>query len=166
MKNLSTITLREIRPEDFPTILKWSRDETFCLVNGWTYNQEEQKLFERWERLINNASDRFLRWGIDMDGFLIGYIDLVLFTPQAAEIGIALGNSRIWGKGFGTRALKLAMDQAGIKYGIQTFYAETHLPNIRSRRMLEKLGFEEISRKGTDLFMGKETTLIQYKRSV
>jgi RimJ/RimL family protein N-acetyltransferase len=49
------------------------------------------------------------------------------------------------------------------KFGTQLFDAETHEANTRSRKMLEKLGFTEISRIGSDEYMGIESQLIQYR---
>lgn len=46
--------------------------------------------------------------------------------------------------------------------GITHFYAETHEANMRSRRMLENIGFKETSRLGSEEYLGKEDQLIQY----
>ena len=34
---------------------------------------------------------------------------------------------------------------------------------MRSRKMMEKLGFEEVSRNGSEVYLNKDTPLIQYK---
>jgi len=48
------------------------------------------------------------------------------------------------------------------KLGITTFKAETHEANVRTRKMLEKIGFKEISRIGCEDYQGKNNQLIQY----
>lgn len=164
--NFENIKIRNICLNDFPAVLKWSRDGRFCIANGWDINQDEKRLLQWWEKWVNNKSDQFIRWGIDYNGSLVGYIDLVLLNGNGAEIGIAIGDSQLWSKGIGTYTLKLGIEKAEKDFGIQTFFAETHETNFASRKMLEKIGFTEISRKGEEQYLGAMTTLIQYKYSI
>lgn len=163
--NFENIKIRNICLNDFPAVLKWSRDGRFCIANGWDINQDEKRLLQWWEKWVNNKSDQFIRWGIDYNDSLVGYIDLVLLNGNGAEIGIAIGDSQLWSKGIGTYTLKLGIEKAEKDFSIRNFYAETHETNTASRKMLEKIGFTEISRKGTEQYLGKITPLIQYKYS-
>ncbi len=81
----------------------------------------------------------------------------------SAEIGIAIGESKLWGHGVGTEVVKLLMVNATEKFGTEIFDAETHEANTRSKKMLEKLGFTEISRIGSEVYQGIESRLIQYR---
>ena len=47
--------------------------------------------------------------------------------------------------------------------GITTIIAETHEVNIRSIKMLEKIGFKEISRIGNEEYLRISSKLIQFK---
>ena len=58
------------------------------------------------------------------------------------------------------------MDYAFKKLGITVFNAEAHEMNIRSRKMLKKIGFIEISRIGIEEYLGTENQLIQYRLSL
>ncbi|KGX87669.1 hypothetical protein N783_09635 [Pontibacillus marinus BH030004 = DSM 16465] len=58
------------------------------------------------------------------------------------------------------------MDYASNQLGINIFNAETHEANIRSKKMIDKLGFKEISRIGKDEYLGVENQLIQYRLSL
>ncbi|WP_240035103.1 GNAT family N-acetyltransferase [Neobacillus notoginsengisoli] len=59
------------------------------------------------------------------------------------------------------------MEYASKELGIATFYAETHEANIRARKMLEKIGFQEISRFGSEEeYLGINSPLIQYKANL
>jgi len=58
------------------------------------------------------------------------------------------------------------MEFATKKLGITTFTAETHEANVRSRKMLEKIGFKVISRVGSEEYLGMNSQLIQYKRKL
>ncbi|GAF13039.1 hypothetical protein JCM19046_87 [Bacillus sp. JCM 19046] len=55
------------------------------------------------------------------------------------------------------------MNDAYVNLGITVFDAETHEANIRSRKMLEKIGFKERSRHGSEAYLGVISTLIQYE---
>lgn len=98
-----------------------------------------------------------------MNGELIGYADLASIKDHTAELGIAIGESRLWGKGIGCHSA-ICMMKYGAKYaGISTFLAETHEENRRARKMLEKIGFKEVSRMGSEDYLGRKSQLIQYR---
>ncbi|MDN4491958.1 GNAT family N-acetyltransferase [Ureibacillus aquaedulcis] len=82
---------------------------------------------------------------------------------NSAEIGIAFGESNLWGKGIGFYSTLCIMEYALNGKGITIFRAETHAANIRSRRMLEKIGYKEVSRIGVDCYLGVESQLVQYR---
>ncbi|MCA1030327.1 GNAT family N-acetyltransferase [Bacillus timonensis] len=50
------------------------------------------------------------------------------------------------------------MDYASKHLGITVFNAETHEKNIRSRIMIEKIGFKEISRVASEEYLGTDNT--------
>ncbi|QFT87982.1 Acetyltransferase (GNAT) family protein [Bacillus sp. THAF10] len=101
--------------------------------------------------------------GIEYNSRLIGYADLANIKDNTAEIGIAIGESKLWGSGIGTKSLEQFMDYAKEILGIYVFEAETHEENIRSKKMLNKLGFVEVSRIGREMYKGSEGQLIQYR---
>lgn len=101
--------------------------------------------------------------GIEWNEKFIGYADLACIKDNIAELGIAIGESELWGKGIGYNAAICMMDYGSKKLGISIFNAETHEANVRSRKMLEKLGFKEISRFGSEEYLGATNQLIQYR---
>lgn len=158
------IQLRELRLKDFSQVMEWSRDMEFCFANGWEPSREKEELYQWWANCVNGKMDDFLRIGIEFEGRLIGYADLADIRYGTAEFGIAIGETDLWGKGAGPAAAKKLLSYAKETLGISNVFAETHRTNYRSRRMLEKLGFQEISRNGTDIYRGEETALIQYEK--
>lgn len=152
--------------EDYSIVLNWSRDIDFCSANGWEINRKEEELYQWWHRCVNNQSADFIRMGIEFNDKLIGYADLACIKDHTAEFGIAIGESMLWGKGIGYYATKCMLDFASEKLGITVFNAETHETNYRSRRMLEKIGFKEISRIGSEEYLGLGCSLLQYKLSL
>ena len=159
---LEKITLRPIEMKDFQVVLLWSQDGDFCEANDWEINRTPEELSNWWQNCVENRSTDFIRIGITLNNVLIGYGDLACIHGSEAEIGIAIGESSLWGKGIGQAATVKLIDY-GKTIGITTFLAETHETNIRARKMLERIGFTEISRSGSELYKGIETVLIQYK---
>lgn len=136
---------------------------SFALPNGWELNRDPLELLDWWKHCVENNSDRFVRMGIEYQQQLIGYVDLADIQRNEAELGIAIGERSVWGKGIGYHASKLMLDYGSEKLGITYFLAETHETNTRSMRMLEKLGFKEVSRVGYEIYSGRECRLIQYR---
>jgi [ribosomal protein S5]-alanine N-acetyltransferase len=163
-KNLSEcIKIRPLTIEDYEAVLKWSRDDFFCSANGWEINRSPEELYKWWLNCVNNAAEDIIRMGIELNEKLIGYADLACIKDNTAELGIAIGESGLWGKGIGFNSAIRLMEYASKKLGITTFNAETHEANARSRKMLEKIGFKEISRLGSEEYLGMNSQLIQYK---
>ena len=165
-KVIDTIKIRPLSIDDYKTVLKWSKDDTFCSANGWEKNRSEEELYGWWLHCISNESEDFIRMAIELEERLVGYADLACIKDNTAELGIAIGESTLWGKGIGSKSILCMMDYGFKKLGITIFNAESHEANIRSRKMLEKIGFIEISRIGNEEYLGTENQLIQYRLSL
>jgi RimJ/RimL family protein N-acetyltransferase len=74
------------------------------------------------------------------DGTLLGGAGLLFETAEHASTGYVLARDA-WGNGYATEALE-AMVAFAAKMGVQTLTAECHCDHRRSRRVLEKCGFE------------------------
>lgn len=160
------VNLRPLIMDDFEILLIWSKDNDFCSANGWEKGRSAEEINQWLRNCVNNVSEDFIRKGIEYNGKLVGYVDLAFIKDNSAELGIAIGESALWGKGIGTHSALCMMDYAARKLGITIFKGETHESNQRSRRMLEKLGFKEISRVGFEEYMGCKSKLIQYKQDL
>lgn len=161
--SIDDLKIRPIMIEDYEFVLAWSKDDQFCLANDWEIDREEEELYDWWLYCVNNMDNNFIRKGIEWHQKLIGYADLVLTDNETAELGIAIGDRSCWGKGIGTWTFISMMEYAVGNLAISVFYAETHVANTRSRKMLEKIGFKEVSKKGTEKYLGVDSQLIQYR---
>lgn len=158
-----SIALRPLRVSDYETVLNWSKDDLFCSANDWEKNRNEEELYNWWMHCINIQAENFIRLGIEFNGKLIGYADLANIEGRSAEIGIAIGETSLWGKGLGYHSMLSLLNYASTELGITIFNAETHETNTRSRKMLQNLDFEEISRIGREEYLGQDTQLIQLR---
>lgn len=157
------IELRPITKEDFTNVLEWSRDEYFCEANGWETNRNHDELFNWWLNCVNNDAVNFIRLGIDYENRIVGYTDLVSVSGNSAELGIAIGDSSLWGRGLGYTAALHMIDYGSKELRIDIFYAETHKNNVRSQRLLEKLGFLEIGSDSYEEYPEGQIQVIQYE---
>ncbi|WP_257391451.1 GNAT family N-acetyltransferase [Cytobacillus gottheilii] len=155
--------IRPITMNDYKYVLNWSTDEVFCHANGWQMDRKPEELYDWWLNQVYTSSIEFVRLGIEHEGRLIGYGDLADMKNHTAELGIAIGDSTLWGQGIGTKAAAELMEYGLKKFGITTYMAETHENNKRSRKMLEKVGFQETSRNGKEEYLGEDVRLIQYR---
>lgn len=163
---MNDIMLRPLKSEDFAYVLAWSKDPEFCAASGWEIEREEEELAAWWERCIHINNATFIRVGIEYQNKLIGYTDLAEIHNGQAEIGITIGDRSLWGRGLGVAGVQQLIQYGMEQLHITTFLAETHATNIRAQKMLEKLGFKEISRIGSELYCGEETALIQYQYNI
>ncbi|MCM3743889.1 GNAT family N-acetyltransferase [Sporosarcina luteola] len=164
--NKESIALRPLRFDDYEAVLNWSKDDLFCSANEWELNRTEEELYQWWIHCVNNQADDFIRMGIEFNRKFIGYADLANIEGHSAEIGIAIGDSTMWGKGIGYHSALSLMNYASSELAITVFNAETHESNQRSQKMLRKLGFQEVSRIGSEEYMGEESQLIQYRMTI
>ena len=67
------------------------------------------------------------------------------YTQGHATLSIHLQNDTCKNKGYGTAAIRLALDYAFGTLHLRTVYADALLPNARSRHVLEKVGFRPLS---------------------
>jgi ribosomal-protein-alanine N-acetyltransferase len=84
-----------------------------------------------------------LKWGIALDGTLIGSVTLfhLDFTHRRAEIGYALGRA-YWGKGYMQETLKAILSYAFTVLNLHRIEADVDPRNDASVKTLERLGFQ------------------------
>ena len=101
-------------------------------------------LRERFRKLESRHSadgnQRWLNWVIRLPaGELIGYVQASIRGDHAA-IAYELA-SRHWGHGHAQRALRAMLHELQHRYNVRVATAVLKTRNVRSRRLLERLGF-------------------------
>jgi len=85
-------------------------------------------------------------WAVDLGGRCIGFTGITTprfeahFTP-CVEIGWRLARDS-WGRGYATEAARLALAYGFGELGLREIVAFTTVANLRSRRVMEKLGMQ------------------------
>lgn len=135
------VQLRPLRMSDLPAVLKWSRDHQFCRANEWDVDLPADRI-QRWlDRSVTGEPSDLVRFGVELDQTLVGYVDLANVSSTSAEFGIAVGDSSRWGQGIGTAAGRALLDHAFDTLRLRRINAVVSAANSRSLRLMTRLGF-------------------------
>ena len=89
-----------------------------------------------------DGAEHWLNWIIRLPGgAAIGYVQATVRGGGRALIAYELG-SAWWGRGLARRAVEAMIDELVAGYGVHRLAAVLKETNLRSRRLLERLGFE------------------------
>jgi [ribosomal protein S5]-alanine N-acetyltransferase len=137
------VQLRPLALSDISRVLQWSKDEEFCLANGWPIGLQRERLEDWFLRLINNPPVDLIRLGIMAEGELVGFVDLREVNPleHRARLRIAIGDPGQRGQGLGYAAGLKMLDHAFSVLGLSRITAEVTSSNVKMLGLLDKLGF-------------------------
>jgi RimJ/RimL family protein N-acetyltransferase len=109
---------------------------------AWTELEQAIARIEELDR--GNATAEFYTWAATIDGSdrLIGTVSLFALnrTQQRAEVGYALA-SPMWGHGYATDMLRIAIGFAFDSVGLSRLEADIDPRNAASCRLVERVGF-------------------------
>lgn len=92
-------------------------------------------------RLSANGHEQWLNWVIRLPtSELIGYVQATVRPDGRAAIAYEL-SSAYWGRGLGGHAVKAMISELVEHYQVRSLFAVLKRENLRSVRMLERLGF-------------------------
>ena len=102
-------------------------------------------LRDRFTRLESRQSadgmQLWLNWVVRLrTSGLIGYVQATVFPTGRAAIAYVL-SSKYWGRGLAGEACQAMIAELAERYGVRTVHAVFKRRNVRSARLLERLGF-------------------------
>lgn len=106
-------------------------------------------------RVSPNGAELWLNWVVRLaDGTTIGYVQATLRPQGRAAIAYELG-SAWWGRGLAGEAVRAMVDELARHYQVRHLFAVHKQQNLRSHRLLLRLGFtpcsaEEHAQRGVD----------------
>jgi ribosomal-protein-alanine N-acetyltransferase len=99
--------------------------------------------------------DRSPTFAVVLDGKVIGTVSFEIDAPaRTAMLGYAIGRAW-WGRGIAVEAARTAMAWAIEAFGLMRIRASTDARNVRSQRVLEKLGMLREALRAAD-HMGRD----------
>jgi ribosomal-protein-alanine N-acetyltransferase len=133
--------LRRFAPSDVDDALAYRDDLEFArylphIPQPFTRAHAEafvrQNIEEPWDTLPTFA--------VVLDGIVIGTVNFQIdTTARTAMLGYAIAR-RCWGCGLATEAARAAIEWAFATHDLVEIWASTQLENVRSQRVMEKLG--------------------------
>jgi ribosomal-protein-alanine N-acetyltransferase len=141
------LVLRWLRIEDVDFIFKEWGD---LVVTYYMRDEEPLKTRQQAEEMVQHLQNpetyQSMRWwGIELKakGILIGTIGYCAWDKQHhhAEVGYDM-SPEYWGQGLMPEALRAVVRYGFEEMGLNRVEATTHTENLRSQRVLEKLGFQ------------------------
>ena len=135
------VTLRPLGAADLRRCVKWFSDPQvtrFLGRNAPVTLAEE----ERWFRDYMRHSDEQI-FAIEIDGKHVGNLGLhkVDRVHRKADLGIVIGETAYWSRGYGTDALRTALDYGFGHLGLNKVSLEVLEDNLRAIRTYDKCGF-------------------------
>jgi len=138
------IELKKIKKDDLRQIIRWRNDSKIMKFNTQFFllNMEYQKKWFEQITKKNSKSKMFVfKYGNEIVG--IGGLIHHDYQNKSADIAIILGESKIRGKGFGTKALKLLVEYGFKRMKLHRIGADIFEYNKVSLRLFEKLEFKK-----------------------
>jgi RimJ/RimL family protein N-acetyltransferase len=149
----SAVTLRPTTLADLPIMFEFGQDSESNLMAG-TKPRSRDEFFATWTKHFTNPKIKSMV--IELEGKVVGSI--ACFQPPGEEerdcVGYWVAREH-WGKGIASRALEMFLAVEARR----PLYATADSRNFRSRRVLEKCGFQcERLRMGeeTDRYLSRE----------
>lgn len=135
------VVLRPLAPGDLRRLVKWYSDPRVIhfLGRSSAITLAEQ---ERWFRDYERKADDQV-FAIEVDGKHVGNLGLhrVDRAHRKADLGIVIGETSFWSRGYGTEAIRLALRYAFDALGLNKVTLDVLEYNVRGIRAYEKCGF-------------------------
>ena len=145
------VRLAAVDPEDVAAVVsRHSRDsEYFRLMDSGPCRPLTKEVVKKWiEKDFEN--EHFIAFNIRTlaDDRLIGDVGLgsLFWNHGDTFLGIGVGEREFWGKGYGSDAMKLALNYAFTELNLRRVTLNVFEYNPRAIRCYEKLGFQHEGR--------------------
>ncbi len=156
------VTLRPLKElltdENLRRIYSWHKDQEIMFWMGCRPVKSSFLGFASWFRSFIGKLGSEMAFGIiDEGGELIGRISCYGLdeTRKEAEIGILIGEKRLWGKGYGRDALITFLRYLFDEVGLRRVRVRTMDKNKRARHCFSQCGFRESNRLTLSLEIGE-----------
>jgi len=108
-----------------------------------------------------DGSQQWLNWVIRVpDGAVAGYVQATIYPDARAAIAYVL-SSQYWGQGLARRSVQAMIGELAGHHGVRCFSAVLKRDNVRSSRLLQRLGFAPATARLCSEF-GTETDELAY----
>jgi RimJ/RimL family protein N-acetyltransferase len=147
------VVLRPLERADLPRLCEFNNDVIVELSGGGDppMPQTLARLEAEFDERARHGGRAGAVFAIETAGTFLGqcglrHEGLVDSTAQTYELGIAIGDKRFWGKGYGRDALRVLLDYAFRLRNAHKVWLKVNAPNERAIRSYRACGFVEEGR--------------------
>lgn len=141
------ICLRSFKRNKYHQLWKSYVADSVMDPNPYLYNEEKVNI--RFDSITKNESV-YPRIGIFLlDETVIGEVSIkrIDYDKGKCELGIFLANDNYKGLGYGTKAVKLAIDYIFNTLKLKNIYADTMGSNLKMQKIFNNFGFKFINKE-------------------
>ena len=142
------VRLRAYEKSDLDAVMKWVNDEEVTdLLGGEMLAYPVSSIAEaKFIEASASSSDKQKNFAIETlaDSRYIGAIsfNVIDWRNRCAGLGIVIGDKSLWGKGYGTDAMRVLMRLGFDKMNLHRLWLHVHGYNLRAIASYEKCGFK------------------------
>ena len=145
------LVLRRFRPDDAPVLAAYRSDPAVARYQGWTppLSPTAADALVREFAGGDPGQPGWFQYAIELkaDGCLLGDVGVNLHENRMqAELGFTLAVDR-QGRGYATEAVRAVLHDLFERRGLHRVSAECDARNVRSARLLERVGFQREGRR-------------------
>ncbi|MEU4163469.1 GNAT family N-acetyltransferase [Actinoplanes sp. NPDC026670] len=159
------VALRALVPEHARTIAAWTLVPGFVREADWTPRSSLDEYESHHRQLIQAPPVGHLRLGVFESEELVGYVDFHGQSPVHRELGFLIGVRDRWGTGLGLGAAAASVRYGFVELQLREIRARAFEANVRSVRILRRLGFRMIDSEEGAEFGGAPTSLLHFTLS-
>jgi ribosomal-protein-alanine N-acetyltransferase len=107
----------------------------------WSVNEVRERFAELESRVSPNGREQWLNWVVRLPGgALAGDVQATVHPDGRATVAYEFA-SAFWGQGHARRALEAMFEELASQHGVSQLAAVLKQANLRSLRLLQRLGF-------------------------
>jgi len=143
------ISLRPMEREDIERLWEFAQDLDLGLLTGADARPVSRSTIERiYEDHWSGTDPNQIRWAIESHEVVIGGVELapIDWRSRSAELAVWIGDKVSRQHGFGTDAMRLALNYAFNLLGLNRVSYHIPVPNEAALHAYRKIGFQEEGR--------------------
>ena len=135
------VELRTFTEKEYHRFFRGYESDPLMDPVSFVYNKEQ--ISRSYAYNHGGYRENYAHFGIFLDGEPVGSFQLKRMDPErkTCEFGIILQNNAVKNRGIGTEAIRLGLEAARDRFGMNTVIGDTMGRNKRMIHVFEKLGF-------------------------
>ena len=160
------LRLRAFKPEDIQVnYVAWLNDPQVVQFSNQRFHKHSEASCRQYLASFAHTENRFLAIEDKLTQALIGTLTMYINPHhRTADVGILIGNTNHWGKGYGYEAFALAVESL-LQAKLSKVTAGTMACNLGMIKVMEKCGMTlEATRKAQEMLDGQAVDILYFAK--